>query len=77
VLRGWVQYVAVWHASQCFSYVRNWVEQAVRRHLMRARNRPGPGWTRWSRRWLYETLGLYGDYHIRYRRAPVTALPTG
>ncbi len=70
VLRGWVQYFAVGHASRCFSYVRNWVEQKVRRHLMRARNRPGLGWTRWSRRWLYATLGLYGDYRIRYRAAP-------
>jgi RNA-directed DNA polymerase len=75
VLRGWVRYFAVGHASRCFSYVRNWVEQKVRRHLMRARNRPGLGWVRWSRRWLYDTLGLYGDYRIRYRRASATALP--
>jgi len=76
VLRGWVQYFAVGNASRCFSYVRDWVEQKVRRHLMRARNRPGLGWTRWSRRWLYETLGLYGDYRIRYRGAAAKALPT-
>jgi len=76
MLRGWVQYFAVGHASRCFSYVRNWVEQKVRRHLMRARNRPGLGWKRWSRRWLYETLGLYGDYRIQYRRASSKALPT-
>ena len=24
------------------------------------------GWNRWSREWLYEDLGLYGDYGIRY-----------
>ena len=76
VLRGWVQYFAVGHASRCFSYVRDWVEKKVRRHLMRARKRRGFRWKRWSRRWLYETLGLYGDYRIRYRRAPATALPT-
>ena len=50
--------------------------QKVRRHLMRARNRPGLGWKRWSRRWLYGTLGLYGDYRVQYRRAPPKALPT-
>ena len=76
VLRGWVNYFAHGNASRCFSYVRNWVEQKVRRHLMRARNRPGLGWKRWSRRWLYETLGLYGDYRIQYRRASSKALPT-
>ena len=24
------------------------------------------GWNRWSREWLYDDLGLYGDYRIRY-----------
>ena len=24
------------------------------------------GWNRWSRECLYEDLGLYGDYQIRY-----------
>ncbi len=76
VLRGWVQYFAVGHASRCFSYVRNWVEQKVRRHLMRARNRPGLGWKRWSRRWLYETLGLYYEYHVCHVGSPPKALPT-
>jgi RNA-directed DNA polymerase len=75
VLRGWVQYFAHGNASRCFSYVRDWVEQKVRRHLMQARNRPGLGWKRWSRRWLYGTLGLYGDYRIQYRPAPSKALP--
>jgi RNA-directed DNA polymerase len=77
VLRGWVTYFAHGNASRCFSYVRDWVEQKVRRHLMRARNRPGLGWTRWSRRWLSETLGLFGDYRSRYLRASPKALPTG
>ena len=26
VLRGWVNYFAVGHASRCFSFIRNWVE---------------------------------------------------
>ncbi|HEX2707766.1 MAG TPA: reverse transcriptase domain-containing protein [Solirubrobacterales bacterium] len=76
VLRGWVNYFAHGNASRGFSYVRDWVEQKVRRHLMRARNRPGLGWTRGSRRWLYETLGLFGDYRTRYLRASSQALPT-
>ena len=76
VLRGWVNYFAIGHSSRCFSYVRDWVEKRVRRHLMRARNRPGYGWKRWSRRWLYATLGLHGNYRVRYFGAPVTALPT-
>jgi hypothetical protein len=36
----------------------------VRRDMMRARNRKGFGWTRWSRRWLYITLRLLNRYRV-------------
>jgi len=62
VLRGWVNYFAVGDSSECFSFVRDWVEKKVRGHLMRARERSGFGWKRWSKEWLYEKLGLYKDY---------------
>jgi RNA-directed DNA polymerase len=65
ILRGWVNYFAVGHSSRCFSFVRDWVEKKIRRHLMRARKREGFGWKRWSRRWLYDTLGLFNDYRVR------------
>jgi len=67
IVRGWVQYFRIGHASRCFGYVRNWVEQKVRRHLMRARQRRGGGWTRWKRTWLYTTLGLFGAYRVAWR----------
>ena len=51
VLRGWVSYFAVGHASECFGFVKDWVEKKIRRHLMRTRNRKGFGWTQWSRGW--------------------------
>ena len=66
ILRGWVNYFRVGHASRCFDYVRHWVEKKIRRHLMRARQRPGFGWKRWSSDWLYHTLGLFHDYRVRY-----------
>jgi len=68
ILRGWVNYFRVGHSSRCFKYVKNWVEKKIRRHMMRARGRKGFGWDRWSREWLYQTLGLYRDYRIRYYR---------
>ena len=51
ILRGWVNYFAVGHSSECFSFIKDWVEKKVRRHLMQARNRQGFGWTRWNRQW--------------------------
>jgi RNA-directed DNA polymerase len=65
-LRGWVNYVRIGHASRCFACVRVWVERSIRRHLMRARNRRGFGWKRWSTAWLHTTRGLFGDYRVRY-----------
>jgi RNA-directed DNA polymerase len=65
ILRGWVNYFAVGNSSQCFSFVRHWVEQKIRRHLARACKRKGFGWKRWSRRWMYEELGLFGEYYVR------------
>ena len=65
-LRGWVNYFRIGHASRCFAFVRQWVEKRVRRHLMRARNRRGFGWKRGSTAWLHTTLGLFGDYRVRY-----------
>jgi len=65
-LRGWVNYFRIGHASRCLALVRRWVERKMRRHLMRARNRRGFGWKRWSTAWLYDTLGLFADYRVRY-----------
>jgi RNA-directed DNA polymerase len=65
ILRGWVHYFAVGDSSECFSFVRDWVEKKIRGHLMRARERSGHGWKRWSRQGLYGKLGLYDDYRLR------------
>jgi RNA-directed DNA polymerase len=75
ILRGWVNYFAVGHASRCFGFVRDWVEKKIRRHLMRARGRQGFGWDRWSRRWLYDRLGLFNDYQVRRPSPSPKALP--
>jgi RNA-directed DNA polymerase len=67
ILRGWVNYFAVGHSSRCFSFVRQWVEMKIRRHMIRAQKRRGFGWTRWSRQGLYATLGLFNGYRVRSR----------
>ena len=75
ILRGWVNYFAVGHSSRCFSFVKDWVEKKIRRHLMRARKRKGFGWRRWSRQWLYSELGLFNAYRVR--RPEPKAQPAG
>jgi len=69
ILRGWVNYFRVGNSSECFGYIKDWVEKRIRRHLMCARKRHGFGWNRWSRAWFYETLGLFNEYGVRYYRA--------
>jgi RNA-directed DNA polymerase len=74
ILRGWVNYFAVGHSSECFSFIQDWVEKKIRRHMGRSRNRSGFGWKRWSRRTLYEDLKLFNGYKVRHWAAP-KALP--
>jgi len=76
ILRGWVNYFALGHSSRCFAFVRDWVEKKIRRHMMRARKLQGFGWKRWSRRWLYDMLGLFGNYRVRQSWSAPKALPT-
>ena len=66
IVRGWVNYFRIGHASRCLTYVKDWVERKVRRHMMRVRHRRGFGWKRWSKVWLYTVLGLFNDYRVRY-----------
>ena len=51
---------AVGHSSECFSFIKDWVEKKVRRQLAHAQKRKGFGWERWSRPWLYDTLAGCG-----------------
>lgn len=74
ILRGWVNYFRRQNSSECFSYVRLWVEKKIRRLLMRASQRAGFGWKRWSTEWIYGDLGLFSDYKIRYRGPSPKAL---
>jgi hypothetical protein len=48
MLRGWVAYFAVGNSSECFGFVKDWVEKKIRRHMARTRNRKGFGWKRWN-----------------------------
>uniref|UniRef100_A0A1A9X0F8 Reverse transcriptase domain-containing protein n=1 Tax=Glossina brevipalpis TaxID=37001 RepID=A0A1A9X0F8_9MUSC len=66
ILRGWTNYFRIGNSGRSFKYIKQWVEKKARRNLMQARKAKGFGWKRWSSKWIYETLGLYSDYRIRY-----------
>lgn len=67
ILRGWVAYFAIGHSGRCFDFLKDWVEMKALRHLRRARGRRGFGWYGRSRQMLYETVGLFNGYRVRYR----------
>ena len=71
ILRGWVNYFAIGNSGRCFSFIKDWVEKKIRRHLMRACKRQGFGWKRWHRQWFYKELGLYNNYRLR-RSGPLS-----
>ena len=73
MLRGWVNYFAVGHSSECFSFIKDWVEKKVRRQLAHAQKRKGFGWGRWSKPWLYDTLKLFSGYRVRRDRPKVAS----
>jgi RNA-directed DNA polymerase len=75
ILRGWVKYFAIGNSSRCFSFIRYWVEMKIRRQLARACQRLGFGWKRWSREWLYGTLGLFSEYRVSYRPSNSAVAP--
>jgi len=66
ILRGWVNYFSIGHSSECFGYVKDWVEKKIRRHLGRSRNSRGFGWKKWSKHWLYNELKLFNGYRVRH-----------
>ena len=66
-----MNYFAVGHSSECFSFVKDWVEKKVRRQLAHAQKRRGFGWERWSRRWRTTLSGLFNAYRVRRDRPKV------
>jgi group II intron reverse transcriptase/maturase len=65
-LRGWVNYFRVGNSSEAFHDLRWYVEEKVRRVLQRRAHRHGYGWKRYDRDYLYQRLGLFGDYQVRW-----------
>ena len=67
LLRGWVNYFRVGNSSRVFHDIRWHVEMRLRRVLQRKGGRTGQGWKRYDYAYLYDTLGLYSDYRVRWQ----------
>ncbi len=67
VLRGWVNYFRVGNSSAVFHDIRHFVEVRLRRVLQRKAKRRGCGWKRYNHTYLYQCLGLYSDYGVRWQ----------
>ena len=67
LLRGWVNYFRVGNSSRVFHDIRWHVETRLRRVLQRKGGRMGQGWKRYDHAYLYDTLGLYSDYRVRWQ----------
>jgi len=66
VIRGWVNYFRIGNSNRTFAKVRYFIEQKVRRFVLKKKGLKGFGWKRWSREDIYKQWGLYNDYQIRY-----------
>jgi len=66
MIRGWVNYFRIGNSSRVFHDIRRHVEVKLRRVLQRKAGRHGCGWRRYDYAYLYQRLGLYSDYHVRW-----------
>ena len=66
VVRGWVNYFRISNANGVFHDIHQYVEIKMRRVLQRKAGRHGCGWHRYDYADLYQRLGLYSDYRIRW-----------
>ena len=71
ILRGWVNYFRVGNASEVFHDIKWYVEQKLRRVLQYKAHRKGRGWSRYDHHHIYETLGLFNDYRVRWQPKPL------
>jgi RNA-directed DNA polymerase len=59
MLRGWQNYFYYGHPQRVMRRVNHFVEQRLRKWLMRRRQRRGPGYTQYPTAKLYEDIGLH------------------
>jgi len=69
VIRGWINYFKIANSSKKFGKIRLYAANKVRKFMRRRRGKSGYGYKRYSDDYLYERLGLYRNYRLRWVKA--------
>lgn len=69
VISGWVNYFRIGNSARKFGKVKWYIENKVRKFMMRRKNRTGYGYKKYPTEYLYKKLGLYSDYRIIWANA--------
>lgn len=69
VIRGWVNYFRIANSSKKFGKIRLYAAKKVRKFMRKRRNKAGYGYKKYSDDYLYNKLGLYRDYRLRWAKA--------
>ena len=69
VIRGWVNYFRIANSSKKFGKIRLYAAKKVRKFMRKRRNKSGYGYKKYPDSYLYNKLGLYRDYCLRWAKA--------
>lgn len=69
VLRGWVNYFRIANSSKKLNKVKYYAANKVRKFIRRRQIKRGYGYKKYPESYLYEVLGLYKDYGVRWVKA--------
>jgi group II intron reverse transcriptase/maturase len=69
VLRGWVNYFRGFNSARKFQKIKLYTAKKVRKFMRRRRQKSGYGYKEYSDFYLYQQLGLYNDYAVRWMKA--------
>jgi group II intron reverse transcriptase/maturase len=69
VMRGWANYFRVSNGSRQLHKVKDYTADKVRKYMMRKAGAKGYGYGKYPDEFLYDKLGLYGDYKVKWMNA--------
>jgi len=69
VIRGWVNYFRIANSSKKFGKIRLYAAKKVRKFMRKRRNKSGYGYKKYPDSYLYNKLGMYRDYRLRWAKA--------